>query len=151
MWQSIWGKWWLKHWASLLMWIWSISEYNLRLGNPKGIPKQSSKMWSGIVHHKSDRKSCVLPTADRNTTCRSWIVSISYEGTWEILPPEVLRAVLICYCQKSTTFTVVLWKLSYFLGSFLSYILLFNAKKSVTALNHGYIKKSHLKYYIKYS
>ncbi len=23
-------------------------------------------MWSGIVHHKSDRKSCVLPTADRN-------------------------------------------------------------------------------------
>ncbi len=25
------------------------------------------KMRSGIVHHKSDRKSCVLPTADRNT------------------------------------------------------------------------------------
>ncbi len=22
-----------------------------------------SKMWSGIVHHKSDRKSCVIPTA----------------------------------------------------------------------------------------
>ncbi len=34
--------------------------------NPKGIPKRSSKMRSGIVHHKSDRKSCVLPTADRN-------------------------------------------------------------------------------------
>ncbi len=44
MWQSTWGKWWLTHWASLLRWIWSISEYN----------------------HKSDRKSCVLPTADRN-------------------------------------------------------------------------------------
>ena len=25
-------------------------------------------MRSGIVHHKSDRKSCVLPTADRNNT-----------------------------------------------------------------------------------
>ncbi len=31
--------------------------------------KVDSKMWSGIVHHKSDRKSCVLPTADRN---RGW-------------------------------------------------------------------------------
>ena len=29
MWQSTWGKWWLTHWASLLRWIWSISEYNL--------------------------------------------------------------------------------------------------------------------------
>ncbi len=27
-----------------------------------------SKMRSGIVHHKSDRKSCVIPTADRNST-----------------------------------------------------------------------------------
>ncbi len=62
LWQSTWGKWWLTHWASLLRWIWSISEYN-----PNGIPKWSSKMWSGIVHHKSDRKSCVLPTADRNS------------------------------------------------------------------------------------
>ncbi len=25
-------------------------------------------MRSGIVHHKSDRKSCVIPTADRNKT-----------------------------------------------------------------------------------
>ncbi len=24
-------------------------------------------MRNGIVHHKSDRKSCVLPTADRTT------------------------------------------------------------------------------------
>ena len=31
---------------------------------PKNWP---SKMRSGIVHHKFDRKSCVLPTADRNT------------------------------------------------------------------------------------
>ncbi len=29
MWQSTRGKWWLTHWASLLRWIWSISEYNL--------------------------------------------------------------------------------------------------------------------------
>ncbi len=26
----------------------------------------TNKMRSGIVHHKSDRKSCVIPTADRN-------------------------------------------------------------------------------------
>ncbi len=26
-----------------------------------------SKMRNGIVHHKSDRKSCVIPTADRNS------------------------------------------------------------------------------------
>ncbi len=139
VWQSPWGKWWLAHWASLLRWIWSISEYNLWLGTPrngplrldhydrerrgsgpakqkpkhnpcrpvgrnwkvpimttwpswreitgtwtpeclaradligwipKGIPKRLSKMWSGIVHHKSDRKSCVLPTADRNIVLR---------------------------------------------------------------------------------
>ncbi len=36
--------------------------------DPKGIPKRSTKMVSGIVYHKSDRKSCVLPTADRNNT-----------------------------------------------------------------------------------
>ncbi len=30
VWQSTRGKWWLTHWASLLRWIWSISEYNLR-------------------------------------------------------------------------------------------------------------------------
>ncbi len=36
----------------------------------------SSKMQSGIVHHKSDRKSCVLPTADRNTVeCQETIWS----------------------------------------------------------------------------
>ncbi len=34
--------------------------------NPRGIPRRSNKMWSGIFHHKSDRKPCVLPTADRN-------------------------------------------------------------------------------------
>ncbi len=34
----------------------------------QGVSKNwSSKMRNGIVHHKSDRKSCVLPTADRNT------------------------------------------------------------------------------------
>ncbi len=139
LWQSTWGKWWLTHWASLLRWIWLISEYNLttrdspkwtlesgpcdREGRGSGPAKQKpkhnpcrpegriwkvpmligmttwpfwrephapghlsvwlgmtwsveiqrvsqkwpSKMRSGIVHHKSDRKSCVLPTADRNT------------------------------------------------------------------------------------
>ncbi len=51
LWQSTGGKWWLTHWASLLRWIWS---------------NWPSKMRSGIVHHKSDRKPCVIPTADRN-------------------------------------------------------------------------------------
>ncbi len=35
VWQSTGGKWWLTHWASLLRWIWSISEYNLWLGTPR--------------------------------------------------------------------------------------------------------------------
>ncbi len=30
VWQSSRGKWWLTHWASLLRWIWSLSEYNLK-------------------------------------------------------------------------------------------------------------------------
>ncbi len=34
--------------------------------HPKVSQNWSSKMRSDIVHHKSDRKSCVLPTADRN-------------------------------------------------------------------------------------
>ncbi len=62
VWQSTRGKWWLTHWASLLRWIWSISEYNLW----KVSQDDQCKMWNGIVHHKSDRKTCVLPTADRN-------------------------------------------------------------------------------------
>ncbi len=59
MWQSTWGEWWLTHWASLLRWI--LSWWFIR------IPKLTKQMRSGIVHHKSDRKSCVIPTADRNT------------------------------------------------------------------------------------
>ncbi len=31
------------------------------------------KMRSGIVHHKSDRKLCVIPTADRNTPHMVWV------------------------------------------------------------------------------
>ncbi len=77
MWQSTWGKWWLTYWSSLLRWIWSISEYNLTTtDSPKwtlesgpSIPKWPSKTRNGIVHHKSDRKLCVIPTADRNTPC----------------------------------------------------------------------------------
>ncbi len=34
--------------------------------DPKVSQIWPSKMRSGIVHHKSDRKSCVIPTADRN-------------------------------------------------------------------------------------
>ncbi len=30
-------------------------------------PKLTKKKRNGIVHHKSDRKSCVKPTADRNS------------------------------------------------------------------------------------
>ncbi len=92
VWQSTRDKWWLTHWASLLRWISSISEYNLTIrDSPKwtlesgpghlcvwlgltwsvGIQEVSqnwpSKMRNGIVYHKSDRKPCVIPTADRNT------------------------------------------------------------------------------------
>ncbi len=40
-------------------------------------------MRSGIVHHKSDRKSCVLPTADRNSVVYTCIPIIykSWEST----------------------------------------------------------------------
>ncbi len=35
-----------------------------------------SKMRSGIVHHKSDRKPCVIPTADHNTLLSFWTNSL---------------------------------------------------------------------------
>ncbi len=72
---------------TLLRWIWSISEYNLMTRDspkwtqryPKNWP---SKIWSGIVHHKSDRKSCVIPTADRNSgSCRKMITNIILPAT----------------------------------------------------------------------
>ncbi len=50
LWQSPGGKWWLTHWASLLRWIWSISEYNLKTRDSR---YDQWKMWSGIVHHRS--------------------------------------------------------------------------------------------------
>ncbi len=34
--------------------------------DPEVSQKLTKQMRSGIVHHKSDRKSCVIPTADRN-------------------------------------------------------------------------------------
>ncbi len=38
--------------------------------DPKASQNWPSKMRSGIAHHKSDHKSCVLPTADRNSLYR---------------------------------------------------------------------------------
>ncbi len=130
LWQSPNGKRWLTHWASMLRWRWSISEYNLttrdspkqtlksgsfvrecrRSGPAKQKPKHnrcrpvglaradlidldpkvsqnwSSKMRSGIVHHKSDCKSCVLPTADRNILLQL-----------QIFPPQKMQ----CYSRKN--------------------------------------------------
>ena len=40
-----------------------------------------SKMRSGIVHHKSDRKSCVIPTVDRNTSTTHFKLSIGQNGS----------------------------------------------------------------------
>ncbi len=37
-------------------------------------------MRSGIVHYKSDHKSCVIPTADRNTAPNKW--QQKYGQTW---------------------------------------------------------------------
>ncbi len=34
-----------------------------------------SKMRGGIVHHKSDHKSCVLPTADRNNLIPNFVMA----------------------------------------------------------------------------
>ncbi len=54
------------------------------------IPKRSSKMGSGIVHHKSDRKSCVLPTADRNTVqVEKRILRATFNPNMRIFWPQV--------------------------------------------------------------
>ncbi len=43
-----------------------LARAGLIVRDPKGIPKWPSKIRNGIVHHKSDHKLCVIPTADRN-------------------------------------------------------------------------------------
>ncbi len=54
-WQSLGGNRWLTHWASLLRWIWSISEFNLKT---RDSPKRTLK--SGRVHHKSRPQNMCL-------------------------------------------------------------------------------------------
>ncbi len=49
-----------------------LARVDLIVWDPIGIPKWSSKTWNGIVHHKSDRKLCVIPTADRNNSNGLW-------------------------------------------------------------------------------
>ena len=43
-----------------------LARAGLIVWDPNGIPKWPSKKRNGITHHKSDRKPCVKPTADRN-------------------------------------------------------------------------------------
>ncbi len=50
LWQSPKGNRVVTHWASLLRWIWSISEYDLTTRDSQ---HDQWKIWSGIVHHKS--------------------------------------------------------------------------------------------------
>ncbi len=52
--------------------MWSISEVS---------QNWSSKIRSGIIHHKSDCKSCVLPTADRNN---SFTLIIKRNAKWKV-------------------------------------------------------------------
>ncbi len=47
------------------------------------------KMQSGIVHHKSDRKSCVLPTADRNTMHENVIFIFEHFSSFLYIPKEM--------------------------------------------------------------
>ena len=53
-------------------------------------------MGSGIVHHKSDRKSCVLPTADRNTESLGNNGKESSLLHQELLPSGVKRGFKAC-------------------------------------------------------
>ncbi len=56
--------------------------FNAKIG-VVDIPKWPSKTWNGIVHHKSDRKLCVIPTADRNT----WVWHMFFgKGLWWVVP-----------------------------------------------------------------
>ncbi len=50
--------------------------------NAKGIPKWPSKTRNGIVHHKSDRKLCVIPTADRNSYEHNSCVRLDMALPW---------------------------------------------------------------------
>ncbi len=61
VWQSTRGKWWLTHWASMLRWIWSISEYNLWLGTP-----QKGPLW--VDHVSGNIEGADLQNKSQSTT-----------------------------------------------------------------------------------
>ncbi len=80
LWQSTGGKWWLTHWASMLRWIWSISEYNLRPArdSPKWTlmsgPCDRVRRGSGPAKQKPKHDPC-------RPVCRNWKVPILI-GRW---------------------------------------------------------------------
>ncbi len=51
VWQSTWGKWWLTHWASLLRWIWSISEISQNWPSKNAKRFSPSQVWPQIMCH----------------------------------------------------------------------------------------------------
>ncbi len=61
LWQSTGGKWWLTHWASLLRWIRSISEYNLWLGTARNGPLRVDHV-TGIVEGADLQNKSQTPT-----------------------------------------------------------------------------------------
>ncbi len=74
--------------------------------DPEVSQNWSSKIRSGIVHHKSDRKSCVIPTADRNkvdiTVCEARgqlssrkEISCNHKSTW-------ICRLFLNYCYESS-------------------------------------------------
>ncbi len=65
----------------------------------------SSKIRNGIVHHKSDHKSCVIPTADRNT----WAVKLVY-AFWTCQPVICgVKEILFFKNMKLVTFLQATW------------------------------------------
>ncbi len=61
-------------------------------------------MWSGIVHHKSDRKSCVLPTADCNMSDIDKIGATSFlcsNCTSQTLPAVSTHVIMTTFLPPS--------------------------------------------------
>ncbi len=75
VWQSTGGKWWLSHWASMLRWIWSISECNLKTSDSlkrtlKSGPCVRERRRSGPAKQKPKHNPC--RPVGRNWKVQKW-------------------------------------------------------------------------------
>ncbi len=100
MWQSTRGKWWLTHWASLLRWIWSISEY------PKGIPRRSMK---NVKWYSSSQ---VRP--QNMCLTHSWPQQVAYAVSTRVCKNDILYMLKLCWLSTYTELFQIplekLWK-----------------------------------------